>query len=271
MLTGYPLTDTFHAILALGLGMARIFPCLLLTPIFSFSVIKGLLRTAIAVALALFITPGIKEQIDALEPTMLLLAGLVLKELMIGTLLGLLLALPFWLYESVGALFDNQRGALMGGQINPQLGPDVTPLGKLMQQVLILLLVTGLGLSTITQVIWDSYHLWSATQWIPFPTEAGFHVWLTLLGKIFSDMVLYAGPPVALMLLLDFAIGVMSLYSPQLQATALTIPLKCLLGMLFFILYLPLLDHLGNARLYELRDLIPVLSQIFAPSAGSAP
>jgi type III secretion protein T len=140
-----------------------------------------------------------------------------------------------------------------------------------MQQVLILLLVTGLGLSTITQVIWDSYHLWSATQWIPFPAEAGFHVWLTLLGKIFSDMVLYAGPPVALMLLLDFAIGVMSLYSPQLQATALTIPLKCLLGMLFFILYLPLLDHLGNARLYELRDLIPVLSQIFAPSAGSAP
>ena len=119
-----------------------------LTPIFSFSVIKGLLRTAIAVALALFIAPGIKEQIDVLEPTMMALAGLVLKELMIGTLLGLLLALPFWLYESVGALFDNQRGALMGGQINPQLGPDVTPLGKLMQQVLILLLVTGLGSPT---------------------------------------------------------------------------------------------------------------------------
>jgi len=131
--------------------------------------------------------------------------------------------------------------------------------------------VTGLGLSTITQVIWDSYHLWSATQWMPFPKEAGFHVWLTLVGKVFSDMVLYAGPPVALMLLLDFAIGIMSLYSPQLQATALTIPLKCLLGMLFFILYLPLLDHLGNARLYELRDLIHILPQIFTPSAGSAP
>ncbi len=73
-------------------------------------------------ALALFIAPGIKEQIDVLEPTMMALAGLVLKELMIGTLLGLLLALPFWLYESVGALFDNQRGALMGGQINPSWG-----------------------------------------------------------------------------------------------------------------------------------------------------
>jgi len=271
MLIGYPLTDTFHAILALSLGMARIFPCLLLTPIFSFSVIKGVLRTAIAVALALFIAPVIKAQIDILEPDMLTLAGLALKELLLGTLLGLLLALPFWLYESIGALFDNQRGALMGGQINPQLGPDVTPLGKLMQQLLILLLMLGLGLSTITQIIWDSYHLWSATEWMPFPGEAGFHVWLGLLAKIFSDMVLYAGPPVALMLLLDFAIGIMSIYSPQLQATALTIPLKCLLGLLFFILYLPLLEHLGNARLYELRDLIPVLQQIIPPMSGSAP
>lgn len=91
MLIGYPLTDTFNGILALSLGMARIFPCLLLTPIFSFSVIKGMLRTAIAVALALFIAPGIKEQIDLLEPTMMALAGLVLKELLIGTMIGLLL------------------------------------------------------------------------------------------------------------------------------------------------------------------------------------
>lgn len=263
MLLGYPLTDTFHAILALSLGMARIFPCLLLTPIFSFSVIKGVLRTAIAVALALFIAPVIKPQIDTLQPDMLVLAGLVLKELLIGAMIGLLLAMPFWMFESVGALFDNQRGALMGGQINPQLGPDVTPLGKLMQQLLILLLLIGLGLSTITQVIWDSYRLWSATDWMPFPGEAGFQVWLGLLGKVFVDMVLYAGPPVALMLLMDFAIGIMSIYSPQLQATALTIPLKCLLGMLFFIFYLPLLEHLGNERLYELRDLLHLLPQIF--------
>ena len=269
MLLGTPLTDLFHAILALTLGMARVFPCLLLTPIFSFSVIKGVLRTGIAVALALFIAPGIKPQIDALQPDMLLLAGLVLKELLIGTLIGLLLAMPFWMYESVGALFDNQRGALMGGQINPQLGPDVTPLGKLMQQSLILLLMIGLGLSAITQILWDSYQLWSATDWMPFPGEAGFQVYLRLLGETFTDMVLYAGPLVALMLLMDFGIGIMSVYSPQLQATALTIPIKCLLGMLFFILYLPLLEHLANARLYELRDLISILPQLVEPKGAT--
>ncbi|UYU33692.1 type III secretion system export apparatus subunit SctT [Siccibacter colletis] len=262
MLLGAPLTDLFHSILALALGMARIFPCLLLTPVFNFSVVKGVMRAAIVVALSLFIAPTIKVEIDALEPDMLLLAGLVMKELVIGCLIGLLLAMPFWLFESVGGLFDNQRGALMGGQINPQLGPDVTPLGKLMQQSIILLLIIGLGLSTITQIIWDSYHLWRATEWMPFPSEAGFQVYLRLLGKTFTDMVLYAGPLVAIMLLMDFAIGIMSIYSPQLQATALTIPVKCLLGMLFFILYLPLLNHLAGERLYELKDLIHILPHL---------
>lgn len=270
MLIGAPLTDTFHAILALTLAMARIFPCLLLTPVFSFSVVKGVMRTAIVVALSLFIAPAIKPEIDQLQPDMLTLAGLMLKELLIGTLIGLLLAMPFWMYESVGGLFDNQRGALMGGQINPQLGPDVTPLGKLMQQSMILLLIIGLGLSTITQLIWDSYQLWPATEWMPFPSEAGFQVYLKLLGETFSDMVLYAGPLVAIMLMIDFGIGIMSIYSPQLQATALAIPLKCLLGMLFFVFYLPLLEHLAGERLYDLRDLIHILPTL-VETKGSTP
>lgn len=270
MLIGAPLTDTFHSILALALAMARIFPCLLLTPIFSFNVVKGVTRTAIVVALSLFMAPVIKPQIDLLQPDMLQLAGLMIKELIIGMLIGLLMAMPFWMYESVGGLFDNQRGALMGGQINPQLGPDVTPLGKLMQQSIILLLMIGLGLSTITQIIWDSYHLWSATEWMPLPSEAGFQVYLKLLGNTFTDMVLYAGPLVAIMLMMDFAIGIMSIYSPQLQATALAIPIKCLLGMLFFVLYLPLLNHLAGERLWDLRDLIDILPTLVEPKGATS-
>ena len=46
-------------------------------------------------------------------------------------------------------------------------------------------------------------------------------------------MVLYAGPLVGLLLLLDFAVGIISIYSPQIRATVLAIPLKCLLGLLF--------------------------------------
>ncbi|WP_067705466.1 MULTISPECIES: type III secretion system export apparatus subunit SctT [unclassified Erwinia] len=256
------LYDGYHFILAITLAMARIFPCLLLSPVFSFNVIKGGLRSAIVLALALFPSPMIQQQLALEDPSLFLLAALALKEIAIGVVIGLLMAMPFWLFESVGALFDNQRGALMGGQLNPQLGPDATPLGVLMQQSVILLLVLGLGLSTLTQIIWDSYRLWPAMQWLPFPGEAGFKVYQTLLAGVFTHIVLYAGPLVALLLLVDFSIGILSIYSPQLQATVLAMPAKCLLGMLFFVLYLPILNYVAGERLFELKDLIPQMSQI---------
>ncbi len=160
MLWSDALDQLFNALLALLLGMARIFPCLLLTPIFSFSAIKGVLRTAIVAALALFIAPLLYHDMLGASLSLVAYAGLAIKELILGTLIGLILGLPFWMYESVGALFDNQRGALMGGQINPQLGPDATPLGYLMKQVIILLLIVGPGLNAATQLIWDSYRFW---------------------------------------------------------------------------------------------------------------
>ena len=254
--------DVYHFILALALGMARIFPCLLLTPVFGFNVLKGALRTAIVLALALFPAPVIQQQLAAADPALYTLAVMGLKEALVGVALGLLMAMPFWLFESVGALFDNQRGALMGGQLNPQLGPDATPLGFLMQQTLILVLMIGLGLSTITQVLWDSYRLWPATSWLPFPTEPGFKVWLGMLFDLFTHMVLYAGPLVGLLPLVDFSVGILSLYSPQMQATVLAMPLKCLLGMLFFVLYLPILAHVGGERLYDLIGLAALLPRL---------
>ncbi|MGE9550879.1 type III secretion system export apparatus subunit SctT [Erwinia amylovora] len=256
------LFDGYHFILAVTLAMARIFPCLLLSPVFSFNAIKGGLRSAIVLALALFPTPMIQQQLAIDDPSLFLLAALALKEVIIGVMIGLLMAMPFWMFESVGALFDNQRGALMGGQLNPQLGPDATPLGFLMQQSIILLLVVGLGLSTLTQIVWDSYRIWPAMQWLPFPGEAGFRVYLDMLSSVFMHMVLYAGPLVALLLLVDFSVGILSIYSPQLQATVLAMPAKCLLGMLFFVLYLPILNYVGGERLFELKDLIPHLAEM---------
>lgn len=263
------LESLFHNILSLGVGIARIFPCLLLTPVFSFSMLKGMIRTIVIVSLGLFVTPQIVTQLEPVMNNGTLLVALLLKEVMIGLLLGLLLAMPFWLFESVGALFDNQRGALVGGQINPSLGPDATPLGHLLLQWFILLMILSFGLKLITQVIWDSYTLWPVGKWFPPFTEEGYARLLKLTGNMFSNMVLFAGPLVLVLLFIDFLIGIISLYSQQLQASSLTPPLKCLAGMLFLIIYLPMLDWLANGQLAILRDLIPELQPVM--SYGKSP
>ncbi|PIF22252.1 MULTISPECIES: type III secretion system export apparatus subunit SctT [Pantoea] len=257
------LIDTvFQGMIALSLGLARIMPCLLLCPIFSFSSLRGMIRNGIAISLSLFVAPVIKPEISGLLLNPWATVAIGLKEAVLGMMLGYLLAIPFWLFESVGALFDSQRGALNAGLLNPALGPDATPLGDILLRWSMVFLVMIFGLSQVTQVIWDSYRLWPVTQLFPSLQHSGLTLLLDQLDSFFSDMILYAGPLVLLLLLIEFAVGIVSIYSPQIQANILAIPLKCLVGMGFFVIYLPFLEHLANARFSTFSDLIPYLSDI---------
>ena len=195
------------------------------------------------------------------------MCGLIFKEAVLGVLLGILLSMPFWLFESVGALLDNQRGALIGGQLNPSLGPDATPIGHLFQQLSVFLLIVTLGLGSLTQVIWDSYLIWPPTVWLPTLASGGYALFIELLGDTFTHMVLYAAPFIALLLMVEFAIALLSLYSPQLQVFVLSMPAKSLAGLCFLLLYLPQLEDLIVGRLGGLVDLKHSLALLFKAPA----
>ncbi|SDU12357.1 type III secretion system export apparatus subunit SctT [Pseudomonas yamanorum] len=240
---------------SLLVAMARIYPCAFLVPAFSFQHIRGMPRHVIVMIMALIPAPGIHAVMSGQDYSALMIIGLILKEATLGFLLGILLAMPFWMFESVGALLDNQRGALAGGQLNPSLGPDATPIGHLFKQLVIYLLIVVLGLSVLTQVIWDSYLIWPATAWLPLPAINGFSVFLGVLGDTFTYMMLYAAPFIAVLLFLEFGFAVLGLYSPQLQVSTLATPVKCLAGLGILLLYFPLLQDLIVTRMAQLADL----------------
>jgi type III secretion protein T len=251
---------------SLLIAMARIYPCAFLVPAFCFQHIRGMPRHTIVMVMALIPAPGIHGALQGQDYSALMISGLVLKEAALGFLLGILLSMPFWMFESVGALLDNQRGALAGGQLNPSLGPDATPIGHLFKQLAIFLLIATLGLGVLTQVIWDSYLIWPPTVWFPMPTVNGFSAFLALLGDTFTHMMLYAAPFIAVLLLLEFGIALLGLYSPQLQVSTLAMPAKSLAGLAFLLLYLPLLQDLIVGRMALLGDLKHSLGLLFRVS-----
>ena len=119
---------------SLAIAMARLYPCFFLIPAFCFEHVRGMPRHVIVFALALIPAPGIYHALSGVNYTLLALGGLMLKEAMLGFLLGMLLSMPFWLFESVGALLDNQRGALIGGQLKPTSG-EVKINGQVVHQL----------------------------------------------------------------------------------------------------------------------------------------
>ena len=251
---------------SLMLGMARIYPCALLVAAFCFQHIRGLPRHTIVMVMALLPAPGIHAALAGHDYSALMLGALALKELALGLLLGVLLSMPFWMFESVGALLDNQRGALAGGQLNPSLGPDATPIGHLFKQLAIFLLMVSLGLGALTQVIWDSYLIWPPTVWFPLPAANGFSVFIGLLGDTFMHMMLYAAPFIAVLLLLEFGIALLGVYSQQLQVSTLAPPVKSLAGIGILLLYFALLQDLIVGRMGQLGDLRHALGLLFKAS-----
>ncbi|WP_308583306.1 type III secretion system export apparatus subunit SctT [uncultured Pseudomonas sp.] len=248
---------------SLMLGMARIYPCAMLVAAFCFQHIRGMPRHTIVMVMALLPAPGIHAALAGHDYSALMLAALALKELALGLLLGVLLSMPFWMFESVGALLDNQRGALAGGQLNPSLGPDATPIGHLFKQLAIFLLMVSLGLGALTQVIWDSYLIWPPTVWFPLPAANGFSVFIGLLGDTFMHMMLYAAPFIAVLLLLEFGIALLGVYSQQLQVSTLAPPVKSLAGIGILLLYFALLQDLIVGRMGQLGDLRHSLGLLF--------
>ena len=251
---------------SLIIGMARIYPCGILVAAFCFQHIRGMPRHVIIMVMALIPAPGIHAALEGQDLSALMLAALVLKEAALGLLLGVLLAMPFWLFESVGALLDNQRGALAGGQLNPSLGPDATPIGHMFKQLAIYLLMATVGLGALTQVIWDSYLVWPPTVWFPLPAAEGMSVFVGLLGDTFTHMMLYAAPFIAVLLLLEFGIALLGIYSQQLQVSTLAPPVKCLAGIGILLLYFALLQDLIVGRMGLLGDLKHSLGLLFKAS-----
>ena len=251
---------------SLVIGMARIYPCAILVAAFCFQHIRGMPRHTIVMVMALLPAPGIHAALEGQDYSALMLGGLVLKEVALGLLLGVLLAMPFWMFEAVGALLDNQRGALAGGQLNPSLGPDATPIGHLFKQLAIFLLMVSLGLGAVTQVIWDSYLIWPPTVWFPLPAPNGMSVFVGLLGDTFTHMMLYAAPFIAVLLLLEFGIALLGVYSQQLQVSTLTPPVKSLAGIGIVLLYFALLQDLIVGRMLQLGDLKHSLGLLFKAS-----
>lgn len=252
---------------SLLVAMARIYPCVFLVPAFCFQHLRGMPRHIIVMVLGLIPAPGIYTVLKAHDYSSLMIGALIFKEVALGLLLGVLLSMPFWMFESVGALLDNQRGALAGGQLNPSLGPDATPVGHLFKQLAIYLLIATLGLGAMTQVIWDSYVIWPPTAWLPFVGVNGFSVFTSLLADTFTHMMLYAAPFIAVLLLLEFGVALLGLYSPQLQVSTLAPPIKCLAGLMILILYMPLLQDLIVGRMSLLVDLKHSLLAMFQVSA----
>ena len=158
MLTSGPLFETvWHWLIAYGIALGRPLALISLNPLFTRAQVGGLLRGAVATALALPMVPRLAAELaPALQnPVGLLL--LSLKEAAIGAALGLLLGAPFWALDVAGDVLDAQRGATQGRLNDPAGFEDVSITGTLLMMTGIALFVLTGGLEMLADLLYGSW------------------------------------------------------------------------------------------------------------------
>ena len=251
-------------LLSFALSIVRTFVILTFIPLFSFKQVKArLIKVAISAAIGVPIFFEIYDNLYGKNLHITSTSFLILKEVALAAVIGYVLAMPFWIFQSVGALIDNQRGALSAGYLNPASGPDASMLGDLLSKVVVIVLLLHGVFPYLFSFIYLSHNLWPVLEPMPKFQSMAWQELIMLFNNLVRQFVLYAGPVVLVLLLVEAAFAMLGAYSPQLQVYFMAMPAKGISALIIVFFYFTfLVEHMINEA-HHYFDLTSVFISIF--------
>jgi flagellar biosynthetic protein FliR len=224
-------------LVALVLGTARATGFVLFAPPFNSNAIPSPVKGAMALALAVTvysrIVPGLPD------PTAGFLVVTAITEVAIGAALGFLVQLLFAAVQVAGDILDVTGGFSLQPAYDPLAMTSSGTIGRLHFQLASTLLFTSGGHLLLVRGFVESYKGLPLGAALPAGQLA--HDLIQAFGMMFLAALQIAGPLVAVLLLADIALGLLSRAAPALNIFQLGFPVKILLTMALLGLTFPLL------------------------------
>jgi flagellar biosynthetic protein FliR len=234
-------------LVALLLATARATGFVLLAPPFNTRTIpapvKGALALALSVALFTRIAP------DLPEPTAGFVIVAAVTEAVIGAALGFVVQLFFAAVQFAGDLVDVTGGFAMQPAYDPLSMNTSGAIGRLHYLLATTLLFTSGGHLMIVRGFATSYEGLPVGGGVP--TDHLAEVLVTAFSMMFLAALQIAGPMVAVLLLADVALALLSRAAPALNIFAIGFPVKIMLTLALLGLTFPLLPPALDALLEQ--------------------
>ena len=217
------------------LTLGRILPIVSLAPFLGTKNVPGTIRLMFGVSLVAIFLPQNLLNAHGEIGFNIFYIGHLLKEVLIGFILGFLATVPFMIAQMAGSLIDFQRGASSLQVSDPTTQTQTGPIGLLCNFVLIALFYSLGGPFLYFNSVADSYLLIPADGLFGsamFSLQAPF--WKQVVGLAAMMMrisVQLAAPALIGVLLTDLFLGIANRLAPQVQIVFLGIALKSWVGL----------------------------------------
>jgi flagellar biosynthesis protein FliR len=222
---------------ALLLGTARAAGFVFMAPPFNSRTIPGPVKGALAMALSLLLSTQIAPTLA--EPTAGFLVVAAVTEVVIGAALGFVVQVLFTAVQMAGDLIDVTGGFSLQPAYDPLAMTQNATIGRLHYLLAVTLLFTSGGHLLMVKGFATSY------QGLPVggevPVDQLGAVLIQAVSMMFLAALQIAGPMVAVLLLADVALALLSRAAPALNIFSFGFPVKIMLTLLMLGLTFPLL------------------------------
>jgi len=240
------LFETFPAFL---LVFVRVTSFFLMMPLFSYRTVSTTFKVGFGFFLALIIFFDVKTPALEIDGVYYLL---ILKEALIGILLGFMAYLIMSAIQIAGGFIDFQMGFGMVNVMDPQTGAQSPLMGQYLNIISLFFLLMVNGHHLMIDGIYYSYQFIPLEQaWLPLGSENFLQYVLKSFSTMFMIALQMSLPVVGSLFLVDVALGITARTFPQLNIFVVGVPLK--IGVSFLILMIVMgTMMISVSKLFEL-------------------
>lgn len=236
--------------------LVRISAFFFVAPIFSLKSVPFKVRAAISFFLTIIVAPIIGT--STVEYSSLIgLAGLVVKEFLVGILIGFFSDICIRIIGFAGQLMDTEIGFAMASVFDPVSNSQVTITGNLFTYLVMLTLLATNMHQYIIKAIVSSFRI------IPI-TKAYFSPNLyKLMVNFMSDFFILGFrivlPIFSAILIVNVVLAILAKVSPQMNMFVVGFQLKILVGLLTFLVVVTLIPSISQFVFGEMKTMIDAI------------
>lgn len=257
------LAETYHWIIAGAVALPRILLVFVMLPFLRATILPLMIRNGLAVSLALVVIPYVGADLARESLSLYWVFFLILKEAVLGVIIGVFVSTIFWALASAGSFIDLQRGSFSGRLFSPFIDSQAYTLGNFFVFAGGVLFFLSGAMLSVVDVIYSSYTIWPVTQLYPGLNENAILVFLDLLDKMMTYMLIIAGPVVVTMLIVEGGMAILGRFVPSLNIFMLAMPIKSAVAFLLLGTYMTFVFTFVNERILDQGGLFAYLEKVF--------
>ncbi|KKB38962.1 flagellar biosynthetic protein FliR [Bacillus thermotolerans] len=243
------------------LVIVRVTSFFIVIPLFSHRTIPAMHRIGFAILLSWMMYYTVEVPMLEIDGRYVLL---VLKEALVGLSIGLAAYIILAAIQIAGALIDFQMGFIIANVIDPQTGAQTPLTGQYLNMFALLLLLALDGHHLILDGIYYSYQYIPVDQIALHFGDGSLANYISrAFGMMFMLALQMAMPVVAVLFLVDVALGIVARTVPQINIFVVGFPIKIAVAFIVMVVVMgaifAVVEELFEMMLYTMRDVMTLL------------